>query len=216
MCCTGCRDSQAGRLPNSGALNLRSPSGLACRRASCCLSQGAWWAVQEAAKQCVALRLRTHLGGPAQTLAALEQAVLAAVAALQQEQPLLQPQAQQAPGQGQGGSGDEAPVASSATIAAGGDRRQAAVLLLLFLQALEQGVASASSGASGASRASAPEGAVAFFAANSKVGCRWMLLLLLAACPARERAVLVQRLFAEATKCSEGTCRFDNRLVLST
>lgn len=37
---------------------------------------GAWWAVQEAARYCIATRLRTNLGGPAQTFAALERMLL--------------------------------------------------------------------------------------------------------------------------------------------
>lgn len=35
----------------------------------------AWFAVQEAAKHCTAVRMRTHLGNPSQTFAALEQLV---------------------------------------------------------------------------------------------------------------------------------------------
>ncbi|GAV75069.1 PI3_PI4_kinase domain-containing protein/FATC domain-containing protein [Cephalotus follicularis] len=37
---------------------------------------GAWWAIQEAARYCVAMRLRTSLGGPTQTFAALERMLL--------------------------------------------------------------------------------------------------------------------------------------------
>ncbi|KAK9176984.1 hypothetical protein WN944_029003 [Citrus x changshan-huyou] len=37
---------------------------------------GAWWAVQEAARYCIAMRLRTNLGGPTQTFAALERMLL--------------------------------------------------------------------------------------------------------------------------------------------
>ncbi|PON53043.1 Serine/threonine protein kinase [Trema orientale] len=37
---------------------------------------GAWWAVHEAARYCIALRLRTNLGGPTQTFAALERMLL--------------------------------------------------------------------------------------------------------------------------------------------
>lgn len=36
----------------------------------------AWWAVQEASRYCVTVRLRTHLGGPTQTFAALERMLL--------------------------------------------------------------------------------------------------------------------------------------------
>ncbi|KAK4848883.1 hypothetical protein QYF36_018291 [Acer negundo] len=37
---------------------------------------GAWWGVQEAARFCIATRLRTNLGGPTQTFAALERMLL--------------------------------------------------------------------------------------------------------------------------------------------
>ncbi|KAK6946177.1 Serine/threonine-protein kinase SMG1 [Dillenia turbinata] len=37
---------------------------------------GAWWAIHEAARYCVAMRLRTNLGGPTQTFAALERMLL--------------------------------------------------------------------------------------------------------------------------------------------
>ncbi|CAN0927744.1 Serine/threonine-protein kinase SMG1 [Linum grandiflorum] len=37
---------------------------------------GAWWAIHEAARYCITTRLRTNLGGPSQTLAALERMLL--------------------------------------------------------------------------------------------------------------------------------------------
>lgn len=37
---------------------------------------GAWWAIQESARYCIATRLRTNLGGPTQTFAALERMLL--------------------------------------------------------------------------------------------------------------------------------------------
>ncbi|XP_058069212.1 uncharacterized protein LOC131218594 isoform X2 [Magnolia sinica] len=36
----------------------------------------AWWAIQEAARHCISVRLRTNLGGPTQTFAALERMLL--------------------------------------------------------------------------------------------------------------------------------------------
>lgn len=48
-----------------------------CGREGATLDYTDWWAVQEAARQCVAARLRTHVGGPTQTFAALEKALLA-------------------------------------------------------------------------------------------------------------------------------------------
>ncbi|KAG9130436.1 hypothetical protein Leryth_004338 [Lithospermum erythrorhizon] len=40
------------------------------------LLSGAWWAVHEAARYCITTRLRTNLGGPTQTFAALERMLL--------------------------------------------------------------------------------------------------------------------------------------------
>lgn len=120
--------------PTAAAGSWRLPSSL---------SLSAWWAVQEAAKHCVAARLRSHHGGPAQTLMALERALLAAVGQLQQ-----------APGDAQGEACDD-------------ERRQAAALLLLFQYALEQVMTVAAHG-SASGRAAAPQAAVAFFAANAK------------------------------------------------
>ncbi|XP_059647736.1 uncharacterized protein LOC132294033 [Cornus florida] len=37
---------------------------------------GAWWAIHEAARYCITMRLRTNLGGPTQTFAALERMLL--------------------------------------------------------------------------------------------------------------------------------------------
>ena len=37
---------------------------------------GAWWAIHEAARYCIATRFRTNLGGPTQTLTALERMLL--------------------------------------------------------------------------------------------------------------------------------------------
>ncbi|KAL5562538.1 hypothetical protein UlMin_032285 [Ulmus minor] len=37
---------------------------------------GAWWAIHEAARYCIVMRLRTNLGGPTQTFAALERMLL--------------------------------------------------------------------------------------------------------------------------------------------
>jgi len=51
------------RLALSNHVQCRTPTSYA---------EAACWAVQESARQCVAARLRTHYGGPAQTFAALE------------------------------------------------------------------------------------------------------------------------------------------------
>ena len=135
----------------------------ACRHAPICLSQATWWAVQEAAKQCVAARLRTHHGGPAQTLAALEQALQAAMGSLRQQE-------QQQPGGADDGAAEQVAEGGEEGNGSRGtsERQQAAVLLLLFLQALEQGVSAAGSGGGG--RAAPGQAATTFFAANDKVG----------------------------------------------
>lgn len=128
------------------------------RQTPTCLSLAAWCAVQEAAKQCVAARLRTHHGGPAQTLAALEHALQAAVGRLQLEQQPASAVLEHP--QGGSTSGDTAaPLQQQQQL-------QAAVLLLFFLYALEQGIASASDGCT--ARAAAPQTSAAFFAANKK------------------------------------------------
>ncbi|PWA94247.1 protein kinase-like domain-containing protein [Artemisia annua] len=46
------------------------------RTCSVNLLAGAWWAIHEAARYCITTRLRTNLGGPSQTFAALEQLLL--------------------------------------------------------------------------------------------------------------------------------------------
>lgn len=114
----------------------------------------------------MASRLRTHHGGPAQTLAALERALQAAAAALTQQDPgTAQHQAKHAEGVEAG------EPATAGGVSSNEERRQAAVLLLLFLHALEQGVAAASSGS--AARSLAGQEASMFFGANEKVGCGW-------------------------------------------
>lgn len=40
-------------------------------------AEAACWAIQEAARQCAAARMRTHFGGPAQTFAAVEKGLQA-------------------------------------------------------------------------------------------------------------------------------------------
>jgi hypothetical protein len=124
--------------------------------------------VQEAAKQCVASRLRTHHGGPAQTLAALERAVQAAAVRLQGQQRQQEPSF----GDGEGSIRPEQggpPIGSSSTNSSTSslEQRQAALLLLLFVHALEQNIAAAAAGTSG--RTPPTQQAVTFFAANETV-----------------------------------------------
>lgn len=53
-----------------------------CNRDLTTLEGMAWWAVQQAAATAAARRLRTHLGGPTDTFAALERSLAAALSAL--------------------------------------------------------------------------------------------------------------------------------------
>lgn len=56
-----------------GNLDLEAALSNRCQcRTPTSYAEAACWAVQESARQCVADRLRTHYGGPAQTFAALE------------------------------------------------------------------------------------------------------------------------------------------------
>lgn len=50
----------------------------------CTLERAAWWAVQQGARAVAAARLRTPLGNPTQTFAALEAALLRALPTLEQ------------------------------------------------------------------------------------------------------------------------------------
>lgn len=158
MCC--CLGSPACATARQATLPLHIDHTLAIFHCFPCgrhlpssVSLAAWWATQEAAKQCVAARLRTHHGGPSQTLAAFERALQAAVAQLQSNS--------LADGQAEAAAGGAPPAAG------GESRRQVTALLLIFLHALEQGIAGAGRGCT--SRAAAPQSAVSFFAANDKV-----------------------------------------------
>ena len=102
----------------------------------------AWWAVQEAARHCVANRLRTHLGGPTHTFAALEK-MLQAVAAMQYAEE-------------DGGSGG-----------GGGVPLTVARMLLDFMEALERHAYNAYEGS--CLLAPAPSACLPFFRGNRKV-----------------------------------------------
>ncbi|XP_076957542.1 uncharacterized protein LOC143633064 [Bidens hawaiensis] len=57
-------------------LDLNVEENLLDRICSVNLLAGAWWAIHEAARYCITTRLRTNLGGPSQTFAALERMLL--------------------------------------------------------------------------------------------------------------------------------------------
>lgn len=111
----------------------------------------AWWAVQEAARYCVSTRLRTNLGGPSQTFAALERMLLDIAHVLHLE--------------------NEQNDGSLSIINSSGAHLLPMRLLLDFVEALKKNVYNAYEGSavlSPVSRAS-----LLFFRANKKVCEEW-------------------------------------------
>ncbi|GLC49196.1 hypothetical protein PLESTB_000192700 [Pleodorina starrii] len=106
-----------------------------------------WLALQEGAKHVVASRLRTHLGGPTQTLGALERMLQVTYSRLCQERRDAGPAGVGAPG------------------------RVSAWLALELVGGLERAVAHAAEGHAG--RDALPQPVLAFFAANKKVCEEW-------------------------------------------
>ncbi|GIL75399.1 hypothetical protein Vretifemale_5200, partial [Volvox reticuliferus] len=106
-----------------------------------------WMALQEGAKHMVVARLRTHLGGPTQTLGALERMLQVTYSRLSQERR------------------DAGPM----EVGAAG--RESAWLVLELVGALERAVAHAAEGHAG--RDPLPQPVLAFFAANKKVCEEW-------------------------------------------
>ncbi|KAK4754896.1 hypothetical protein SAY87_008653 [Trapa incisa] len=112
---------------------------------------GIWWAVQEAARYCVSTRLRTNLGGPGQTFAALERMLLDIAHILQLE--------------------NEQNDGSLSIINSSGTHLLPMRLLLDFVEALKKNVYNAYEGStvlSPVSRASS-----LFFRSNKKVCEEW-------------------------------------------
>ena len=139
-----------------------------------------WWAMQEAARQCVAVRLRTHVGGPTQTFAALEKSLLAVNSSLRNGialQGIPPPQPQLGVLLNSFTCGDKPSTLTIShqrlSAAARADGQQAdeswSRLLLEFMGALERGLFAAHSGSS--LRARVPDEAAAFFVQNRKVRC---------------------------------------------
>ncbi|GFR47475.1 hypothetical protein Agub_g9204, partial [Astrephomene gubernaculifera] len=106
-----------------------------------------WLALQEGARQLVSGRLRTHLGGPTQTLGALERMLQVTYSRLSQERREAGP------------------------AGVGAASRESAWLALEFAGALERAVAHAAEGHAG--RDVLPQPVLAFFAANRKVCEEW-------------------------------------------
>lgn len=81
--CRGSKDYVLGQLEETGKisvndlwLDVKVDEDILERIFSVNNLAGAWWAVHEAARYCIAVRLRTNLGGPTQTFAALERMLL--------------------------------------------------------------------------------------------------------------------------------------------
>ncbi|KAL3814182.1 hypothetical protein ACJIZ3_015450 [Penstemon smallii] len=71
--------------PNGLWLDIKVDEDILERICSVNLLAGAWWAIHEAARFCISTRLRTNLGGPTQTFAALERMLLDIAHVLQLE-----------------------------------------------------------------------------------------------------------------------------------
>lgn len=165
-------EQQQHQQQHQPGLQHKAPLTLDPDQMSSC-SEAAWYLVQEAARHCVTARMKTHLGGPTQSFAALEKVLQGALARLQsaaaeqQQQPLPLHQQQppplhQKPNRQQEGHGDGEAL----------HRRQlhGAVHLLEFVFALEAGIHSASEGCM--ERAAPSQGVMAFFVANKRVRLR--------------------------------------------
>ncbi|KAL4302693.1 hypothetical protein GQ457_10G022950 [Hibiscus cannabinus] len=81
--CRSSKDSSLGQLEetgNAGAndlwLDIKMEENVLEKFCSVNNLAGAWWAINEAARYCISTRLRTNLGGPTQTFAALERMLL--------------------------------------------------------------------------------------------------------------------------------------------
>lgn len=112
---------------------------------------GAWWAVHEAARYCISTRLRTNLGGPTQTFAALERMLLDIAHLLQL---------------------DNAQVDGNLSmIGASGAHLLPMRLLLDFVEALKKNVYNAYEGSAVLPSAARPSSL--FFRANKKVCEEW-------------------------------------------
>lgn len=75
------------------------------------LERATWWAVQQGARAAAAARLRTHLGGPTETFAALEAALLRALALLEHTERSGLDASEKAAGHA-GGTGGDSSVAA--------------------------------------------------------------------------------------------------------
>ncbi|KAJ8747586.1 hypothetical protein K2173_014542 [Erythroxylum novogranatense] len=112
---------------------------------------GAWWAIHEAARYCIATRLRTNLGGPTQTFAALERMLLDIALVLQLD--------------------NEQNDGNAGLMGSSGTHLLPMRLLLDFVEALKKNVYNAYEGS--AILPSATPQSSLFFRANKKVCEEW-------------------------------------------
>ncbi len=126
----------------------------------------AWFAIQEAAKHCTAVRMRTHLGNPSQTFAALEQLL----------QSMLSRLSKAGPEPPQAASDPSAPVPQLYSVPAArsstplGPMLEPSWMLLELMHALEKNIYSAYAGSCLRPTAFA-SAAVTFYKSNRKVRC---------------------------------------------
>ncbi|KAL7002756.1 non-specific serine,threonine protein kinase [Sarracenia purpurea var. burkii] len=88
--CRSSKDFSLAQLQETGSssvngvgLDIKVDEDILERICSVNILAGAWWAIQEAARYCITTRLRTNLGGPTQTFAALERMLLDIATVLQ-------------------------------------------------------------------------------------------------------------------------------------
>ncbi|OMO75230.1 hypothetical protein CCACVL1_16263 [Corchorus capsularis] len=156
--CRSSKDSILGQLEESGItgandlwLDLKVEEDALERLCSVNNLAGAWWAIHEAARYCISTRLRTNLGGPTQTFAALERMLLDIAHVLQLD--------------GEQNDGSLSIIGSS------GAHLLPMRLLLDFVEALKKNVYNAYEGS--AVLPSASRQSSLFFRANRKVCEEW-------------------------------------------
>ena len=123
----------------------------------------AWLAVQEAAKHCTAVRMRTHLGNPAQTFAALEHMLQGMLSKLNTVSSSTQPDPLGPPS-----TLYSAPAARTSPTSA---LLEPSMMLLEFMHALEKNMYCTYAGS--CLRPGVSGNAVAFYKSNRKVCWSW-------------------------------------------
>ena len=119
----------------------------------------AWLAIQEAAKHCTAVRMRTHLGNPAQTFAALENMVQTTVSKLSSTPP--------PPPSDQTASNTPLYAVPAARGSSGGPLLEPSTMLLEFMHGLEKNMYCTYAGS--CIRPGVGGSAVSFYKSNRKV-----------------------------------------------